>query len=102
MWTWQFELSDILTTLSIVVLIGGLIYNLSILPILTRLGDERMQDTILFNERMNTLNETLVELKGEIKLSRVQRTKAYAEQVKLTALVGLLSRDLSLANFRKL
>lgn len=87
MWKWEFELSDILTTLSIVVLIGGLIYNLFILPILTRIGDERMQDTLLFNERMNTLNETLIELKEEIKLSRVQRTKAYAEQVKLTARV---------------
>ena len=63
MWTWTFELADILTTLSIVVLIGGVIYNLFILPILTQLGYERMQDTILFNKRMNTLNETLVELK---------------------------------------
>ena len=93
MWTWTFELADILTTLSIVVLIGGLIYNLFILPILTRLGDERLQDNLLFNERMNTLNETLVELKEEIKLSRVQRTKAYTEQVKLTARVdGIESR----------
>lgn len=93
MWTWKFELSDILTTLSIVVLIGSVIYNLFILPILTRLGDERMQDTLLFNERMNTLNETLVELKEEIKLSRVQRTKAYTEHVKLTARVdGIESR----------
>lgn len=93
MWTWKFELSDILTTLSIVVLIGGVIYNLFILPILTRLGDERLQDNLLFNERMNTLNETLLELKEEIKLSRAQRTKAYAEQVKLTARVdGIESR----------
>ena len=90
MWTWKFELSDILTTLSIVVLIGGVIYNLFILPILTRLGDERMQDNLLFNERMNTLNETLVELKEEIKLSRVQRTKAYTEHVKLTARVDVI------------
>lgn len=93
MWKWEFELSDILTTLSIVALIGGLIYNLFILPILNRIGDERMQDTLLFNERMNTLNETLLELKEEIKLSRVQLTKAYAEQVKLTARVdGIESR----------
>ena len=93
MWTWTFELADILTTLSIVVLIGGLIYNLFILPILTRLGDERLQDNLLFNERMNTLNEILVELKEEIKLSRVQRTKAYTEHVKLTARVdGIESR----------
>ena len=87
MWKLEFELSDILTTLSIVALIGGLIYNLFILPILNRIGDERMQDTLLFNERMNTLNETLLELKEEIKLSRVQRTKAYTEHVKLTARV---------------
>ena len=90
MWTWTFELADILTTLSIVAIIGGGIYNLFILPILTRLGDERMQDTLLFNERMNTLNETLVELKEEIKLSRVQRTKAYAEHLKLTARVDVI------------
>ena len=49
-----------------------------------------MQDTLLFNERMNTLNETLVELKEEIKLSRVQRTKAYTEHVKLTARVDAI------------
>ena len=90
MWTWQFELADILTTLSIIAIIGGGIYNLFILPILTRLGDERMQDNLLFNERMNTLNETLVELKEEIKLSRVQRTKAYTEHVKLTARVDVI------------
>ena len=93
MWTWQFQLDDILTTLTIVGLIGGASYRLLILPILTRLGDERMQDNLLLNERMNTLNETLVELKEEIKLSRVQRTKAYTEHVKLTARVdGIESR----------
>ena len=90
MWTWKFELSDILTTLSIVVLIGGVIYNLFILPILTHMGDERMQDYLLFTERMSMLNETLLELKEEIKLSRVQRTKAYAEHLKLTARVDVI------------
>ena len=87
MWTWQFELNDILTTLSIVAIIGGASYRLLILPILTRISDERMQDNLIFTERMNTLNETLLELKEEIKLSRVQRTKAYTEHVKLTARV---------------
>ena len=87
MWTWQFQLDDILTTLSIVAIIGGASYRLLILPILTRISDERMQDNLLFTERMNTLNETLLELKEEIKLSRVQRTKAYTEHVKLTARV---------------
>ena len=87
MWTWQFQLDDILTTLSIVAVIGGASYRLLILPILTRISDERMQDNLIFTERMNTLNETLLELKEEIKLSRVQRTKAYTEHVKLTARV---------------
>ena len=93
MWTWKFELSDILTTLSIVGLIGGASYRLLILPILTSISVERMKDNLLFTERMNTLNETLLELKEEIKLSRVQRTKAYTEHVKLTARVdGIESR----------
>lgn len=87
MWTWQFQLDDILTTLSIVAIIGGASYRLLILPILTRISDERLQDNLIFTERMNTLNETLLELKEEIKLSRVQRTKAYTEHVKLTARV---------------
>ena len=87
MWTWQFQLDDILTTLSIIAIICGASYRLLILPILTRISDERMQDNLIFTERMNTLNETLLELKEEIKLSRVQRTKAYTEHVKLTARV---------------
>ena len=87
MWTWQFELNDVLTTLSIVAIIGGASYRLLIIPILTRISDERMQDNLIFTERMNALNETLIELKDEIKLSRVQRTKAYTEHVKLTARV---------------
>lgn len=90
MWTWQFQLDDILTTLSIVAIIGGASYRLLILPILTRISEERMQDNLLFTERMNKLNETLIELKEEIKLSREQRTKAYAEQVRLTARVDAL------------
>ena len=32
MWTWQFQLDDILTTLSIVAIIGGASYRLLILP----------------------------------------------------------------------
>lgn len=87
MWTWQFQLDDILTTLSIVAIIGGASYRLLILPILTRISDERMQDNLIFTERMGALNQTLLELKDEIKLSRVQRTKAYTEHVKLTARV---------------
>lgn len=87
MWTWQFQLDDILTTLSIVAIIGGASYRLLIVPILTRISDERMQDNLIFTERMSTLNQTLLELKDEIKLSREQRTKAYTEHVKLTTRV---------------
>lgn len=87
MWTWQVELDDILTTLSIIAIIGGASYRLLILPILTRISDERMQDNLIFTERMGALNQTLLELKDEIKLSRVQRTRAYTEHVKLTARV---------------
>lgn len=90
MWTWQFQLDDILTTLTIVGLIGGASYRLLILPILTRISEERMQDNLIFTERMNKLNETLVDLKDEIKLSREQRTKEYAERVKLSARVDAL------------
>ena len=36
---------------------------------------------------MNRLNETLVELKEEIKLSREQRTREYAEHIKLVTRV---------------
>lgn len=87
MWTWQFQLDDILTTLSIVAIIGGASYRLLIMPILTRISDERMQDNLIFTERMGALNQTLLELKEEIKLSREQRTKAYTEHVKLTTRV---------------
>lgn len=87
MWTWQFQLDDILTTLSIVAIIGGASYRLLIVPILTRISDERMQDNLIFTERMGALNQTLLELKEEIKLSREQRTKAYTEHVKLTTRV---------------
>ena len=87
MWTWAFQLDDILTTLSIVAIIGGASYRLLIVPILTRISDERMQDNLIFTERMGALNQTLLELKEEIKLSREQRTKAYTEHVKLTTRV---------------
>lgn len=87
MWTWQFQLDDILTTLSIVAIIGGASYRILIVPILTRISDERMQDNLIFTERMGALNQTLLELKEEIKLSREQRTKAYTEHVKLTTRV---------------
>lgn len=76
MWTWQFQLEDILTTLTIVGVIGGASYRLLILPILTQ-----------NEERMSRLNDTLVELKEEIKLSREQRIREHAEHVKLVTRV---------------
>ena len=76
MWTWQFQLDDILTTLTIVGVIGGASYRLLILPILTQ-----------NKERMSRLNDTLIELKEEIKLSREQRIREYAEHVKLVTRV---------------
>lgn len=76
MWTWQFQLDDILTTLTIVGLIGGASYRLLILPILTK-----------NEERMSRLNDTLLELKEEIKLSREQRIREYAEHIKLVTRV---------------
>lgn len=76
MWTWQFQLDDILTTLTIVGVIGGASYRLLILPILTQ-----------NEERMSRLNDTLIELKEEIKLSREQRIREYAEHVKLVTRV---------------
>ena len=76
MWTWQFQLDDILTTLTIVGLIGGASYRLLILPVLTQ-----------NEERMSRLNDTLIELKEEIKLSREQRIREYAEHVKLVTRV---------------
>lgn len=75
-WTWQFQLDDILTTLTIVGVIGGASYRLLILPILTQ-----------NEERMSRLNDTLIELKEEIKLSREQRIREYAEHVKLVTRV---------------
>lgn len=87
MWTWQFELNDILTTLIIVGMVAGFLYKWVLYPVILRHEDARMQDNLLFNERMNTLNETLVELKNEIKLSREQRIKFYTEHIKLSARV---------------
>lgn len=87
MWTWQFELNDILTTLTIVSIVAGIGYKVLVIPLLEKLDLQRMQDNLMFHEKMGVLTDTLKELKEEIKLSRVQRTKAYTEHVKLTARV---------------
>ena len=87
MWTWQFELNDILTTLTIVSLVAGIGYKVLVIPLLEKLDLQRMQDTLMFQEKMGVLTDTLKELKDEIKLSREQRTRAYTEHVKLTSRV---------------
>ena len=93
MWTWQFQLDDTLTTVTIIGVIGGAGYRLLVAPVLNRISDERLQDNLLFNERMNSLLDTLKELKEEIKLSREQRAKQYSAHLQLQARVkGLEAR----------
>lgn len=87
MWTWHFELNDILTTLSIVAVVAGLGYKVLVIPLLEKLDLQRLQDNLMIQEKMGSLIETLKDLKEEIKLSREQRTKAYTEHVKLTSRV---------------
>lgn len=87
MWTWQFELNDILTTLTIVGIVAEAGYRLLIIPLLKKLDLQRLQDNLMIQEKMGSLIETLKDLKEEIKLSREQRTKAYTEHVKLTSRV---------------
>lgn len=87
MWTWQFELNDILTTLTIVSIVAGIGYKVLVIPLLEKIDLQRMQDKLMFQEKMGVLTDTLKELKDEIKLSREQRTKAYTEHVKLTSRV---------------
>ena len=87
MWTWQFELNDILTTLSIVAVVAGLGYKVLVIPLLEKLDLQRLQDNLMIQEKMGSLIETLKDLKEEIKLSREQRPKAYTEHVKLTSRV---------------
>ena len=87
MWTWQFELNDILTTLTIVSIVAGIGYKVLVIPLLEKLDLQRMQDTLMFQEKMGVLTDTLKELKDEIKMSREQRARAYTEHVKLTSRV---------------
>ena len=90
MWTWQFELNDILTTLSIVGIVAGLGYKVLVIPLLEKLDLQRVQDNLMIQEKMGSLIETLKDLKEEIKLSREQRIKTYTEHVKLTSRVDTI------------
>lgn len=90
MWTWQVELNDILTTLSIVAIIAGTGYKLLVVPLLQQLDSQRIQDNLVFQERWGVLTDTLKDLKDEIKLSRQERIKTEGKQVLLTAKVEAL------------
>ena len=87
MWTWQFELNDVLTTLTIVSIVSGLTYKVLLLPLLEKRDLQHLQDILVFQEKMEVLTETLNDLKNEIKLSREERVKVFTEHVKLTARV---------------
>lgn len=89
-WTWQFELNDILTTLSIVAVVAGLGYKVLVLPLLEKLDLQRVQDNLVFQEKWGVLTDTLKDLKDEIKLSRQERIKTEGKQVLLTAKVEAL------------
>ena len=53
MWTRQFQLDDILTTLTIVGVgvVAGAGYRLLIIPLLEKLDLQRMQDNLMFQEK---------------------------------------------------
>ena len=48
MWTWQFELNDILTTLTIVGIVAGAGYRWLIIQLLEKLDLQKMQDNLMF------------------------------------------------------
>ena len=95
MWTWQFELNDILTTLTIVSIVAGLTYKVLVIPLLEKRDLQHLQDTLVFQEKMGVLTETLNEFKNEIKLSREERVKAYTEHVKLATRVNGMESQLN-------
>lgn len=95
MWTWEFQLNDILTTLTIVSIVAGLTYKVLVLPLLEKRDLQHLQDTLVFQEKMGVLTETLKDLKNEIKLSREERVKAYTEHVKLATRVNGMESQLN-------
>lgn len=95
MWTWQFELNDILTTLTIVSIVAGLTYKVLVIPLLEKRDLQHLQDTLVFQEKMGALTETLNDLKNEIKLSREERVKAFTEHVKLATRVNGMESQLN-------
>lgn len=90
MWTWSFELADVLTTLTIISIISAAAYRLVLLPILQKLDIERIQDRTFFSDKYDTLIETLKELKEEIKLSRQERMQQAQRHLQLVGRVDVL------------
>ena len=90
MWTWSFELADVLTTLTIMSTLGGMAYYLIIRPFLQRLEEDRINDRTFFSSKYDTLIETLKELKEEIKLSRQERMQQAQRHLQLVGRVDVL------------
>lgn len=51
MWTWSFELADVLTTLAIISTIGGMAYYLVIRPFLQWLEEDRSGSRLVSRKR---------------------------------------------------
>ena len=94
-WTWQFELNDILTTLTIVGVVAGTGYRLLVLPLLRQLEAQRIQDNVSLSIKWDTLMDTLNELKEEVRQSRSERVKAEATFVMLTTKLESLETRLN-------
>lgn len=90
MWTWSFELADVLTTLTIISTLGGMAYYLIVRPFLQRLEEDRINDRTFFSDKYDTLIETLKELKEEIKLSRQERMQQAQRHLQLVGRVDVL------------
>lgn len=90
MWTWSFELADVLTTLTIMSTLGGMAYYLIIRPFLHRLEEDRINDIKFITTKYDTLIETLKELKEEIRLSRQDRIQQAQRHLQLVGRVDVL------------
>ena len=82
MWNWQFELNDILTTLTIVGVVAGAGYRLLIIPLLEKLDLQRMQDNLLLIRR--TVGWTAEEFGDQIGVTRQTINNIESGRNKLT------------------
>lgn len=51
MWTWSFELADVLTTLTTMSTLGGMAYYLVIRPFLQRIEEDRSGSRLVSRKR---------------------------------------------------